>query len=1169
MGIRVALHHRTQYQYDRPVSLFPQVARLRPAPHCRTPILSYSFRATPTNHFLNWQQDPHGNYLARLVFPEKTTEFTVEVDLVADLTVINPFDFFLEPEAVEQPFEYASWLSEELKPYLKVAPVGPRFAEFFAGAPREDKRTIDFLVALNSYTKRSVKYLIREEPGVQTCEETLEKASGSCRDSAWLLVQLMRQFGFASRFVSGYLIQLKPDLPSIDGPTGAEVDFTDLHAWTEVYLPGAGWVGMDPTSGLLAGEGHLPLAGTPDPISAAPITGSREACESTMKFDMSVRRLAEKPRSTKPYSDEVWQDILAMGNEVEKTLKRSDVRLTMGGEPTFVSIDDYESPQWNHAALGAEKRQLAGKLFNRLANRFAKSPLLHYGQGKWYPGESLPRWALTCYWRKDGEAIWQNPSLIARDDVNYGHTNDDSKRFIEALAERLGVNAKHMLDGYEDAWYYMWRERRLPANVDPLSSNLDDKEERDRLSKVFEQGLNHVVGHTLPLAPIHGGSKRWRSGPWFLRREHMFLIPGDSAMGFRLPLDSLPWYAAPNPGMAHERDPFDVPAALPARALWDRIASRDLAGHDQIAPDYIEHAFGGMTALERNAAIKTLMQTRERGRQPRQGSGVAMLEPLTDHDPVADNDDFRPNRQAPFFLSDGRNGHTPDWLVRTAICAEPRGGQLHIFMPPVPFIEDYLELVAAVEDVASDLQTPVRIEGYPPPRDPRITHFRITPDPGVIEVNMQPVDTWDELVHVTTTLYEEARFSRLGTEKFLHDGRHVGTGGGNHVVVGSATASSSPFLRRPDLLSSFVSYWNNHPSLSYLFSGLFIGPTSQAPRVDEARHESIYELQTAMQTVANWNGPIQPWLVDRIFRHLLADLTGNTHRTEFCIDKLFDPDSTQGRLGLVELRAFEMPPDAKMSMAQQLLVRTLIASFWNKPYREPLVRWGTSLHDKFMLSHFVRADFNDVIEELRTAGFDFHPLWFEPHFEFRFPLLGEVTHANVHLELRGALEPWHTLGEEGSSSGTARYVDSSLERVEVKIQGLTDTRHLVVCNGRRLPLHPTGTQGEHVAGVRYRAWQPPSCLHPTIGIHSPLVFDVLDRWSGRSIGGCTWHVTHPGGRSYEVAPVNAYEAESRRVNRFQAMGHTAGFGVIPPPEVNPDYPHTLDLRRPIELGAWK
>ncbi|MDB5337859.1 MAG: uncharacterized protein JWN70_3478 [Planctomycetaceae bacterium] len=1180
MTIRVALHHRTAYHYDRPITVSPQVVRLRPAPHCRTPITSYSIKISPETHFLNWQQDPYGNFLARLVFPEKTSEFVVEVDVVAEMTVINPFDFFLEPDANDFPFEYSEAAKTQLHPYLALEKSSPKLDAFVAGAPHESVGTVNFLVDLNRYVHEAVGYVIRLEPGVQTGEETLTKQSGSCRDSAWLLVQLVRHLGLAARFVSGYLIQLKPDQAPIEGPTGSATDFTDLHAWAEVFLPGAGWVGLDPTSGLLAGEGHIPLAATPDPESAAPITGGVEDCECKFGFDMSVQRIHEDPRVTKPYTEEQWTSIEHLGEEVDRKLAAGPKLFTMGGEPTFVSIDDRDGEEWNTAALGKNKRKLAGTLFLRMAEKFATSPLLHFGQGKWYPGEPLPRWALTCYWRKDKHPIWKRPELIAEDDRDYGSDSGDAHNFIHRLADRLQVNTEHILPGYEDTWFHLLKERKLPVNVDPLQSNLKKPEERTRLAKLLERGLNEVVGFVLPLKPATDTPTNitWKSGSWFLRQERMYLIPGDSPMGYRLPLDSLPWVAPGETPRIYERDPLADRPELPSAYRENRPHPFNYTVNPNGNGNGNGHPYGtGEPPVAQSLRWVTQManSTVEAASKAMIGFGeavgfgqdkdiaggtAAVMEP----DLATSTTPVETTYQATAATTEvaPKLNESASTSIRTALCVEARGGVLHVFMPPVGLIEEYLELIAAVEETAAQLSLPVRIEGYTPPRDYRVEQFGVTPDPGVIEVNQQPANNWRELVHNTSVLYEEARQSRLCTEKFMLDGKHTGTGGGNHIVLGGPSPKDSPFLRRPDLLASLVAYWNNRPSLSYLFSGLFIGPTSQAPRADEGRNESVYELELACSQVP-LTGQVSPWLVDRLFRNLLVDLTGNTHRAEFCIDKLYSPDSSTGRLGLVEMRGFEMPPHERMSLTQQLLVRAMLAWFWKTPYRQPLVRWGTSLHDKFMLPHFVSQDFGEVLDDLADAGFKFDREWFAPHFEFRYPMIGQIEQQGLTLEVRQAVEPWNVLGEEPGAGGTARYVDSSVERVQVKVKGMTDLRHVVTCNGRRVPLRATGVQGEYVGAVRFRAWQPPSCLHPTIPPHAPLVFDLIDAWNQRSIGGCKWDVSHPGGLNFEFFPVNANVAESRRVARFSSIGHTPGSKAVPPVEINADYPLTLDLRRPV------
>ncbi|MDZ4818439.1 MAG: transglutaminase family protein [Planctomycetota bacterium] len=1150
MAIRVALHHRTTYKYDRPITLHPQVVRLRPAPHCRTPIVSYSIKVEPDSHFLNWQQDPQGNYLARLVFLEKSNILDIDVNLVADMTVINPFDFFLEPNAERFPFTYDAALAHELKPFLETEPVGPKLSEFLSTIDRTEMRTIDFLVMINQRLQQEIRYLIRMESGVQHAEQTLELRSGSCRDSAWLLVQALRNLGLAARFVSGYLIQLTADVKSLDGPSGPEADFTDLHAWTEVYLPGAGWVGLDPTSGLFAGEGHIPLACSPEPSSAAPVTGATEPAEAQFDVTMTVTRIHEDPRVTKPYTDQQWAAIEALGHKIDADLEANSVRLTMGGEPTFVSIDDMEGEEWSTAADSPTKRASAGDLIRRLRTRFANGGLLHFGQGKWYPGEQLPRWALGCYWRRDGVPIWNNPELFADERIDYKHHRADADVFMTALANRLGVELSNILPGYEDPWHYLMRERKLPANVDPLDSKVDDPFERERLSRVFEKGLRSTVGYALPLdRKMAADGPRWISGPWHFRSEHMFLLPGDSPMGYRLPLDSLPWSKTSDLDPILPIDPtmplppLPVPRNNPLQMFWRTGSNGNGAaeGGPHSATHY--HGFengadgsggGGGPGLSRHRPLGTAAAV----------SGIATLEPA---------------QATTRTMEELQVGRSAQGVIRTALCIEARNGHLYIFLPPARYLEDFLDLITAIEETAASLEMPIVLEGYPPPHDYRINHLKVTPDPGVIEVNLQPAHSWDELVKNTTGLYEDAHVSRLGSEKFMQDGKHTGTGGGNHIVLGGATPSESPFLRRPDLLRSLLAYWNNHPSLSYLFSGMFIGPTSQSPRIDEARHDSLYELELAFKQIPNF-GNVSPWLVDRLFRNLLTDVTGNTHRTEFCIDKLYSPDTPTGRLGLVEMRAFEMPPHAQMSLTQQLLLRALVGEFWKQPYTQPLVRWGTSLHDRFMLPHFVGQDLQDVVADLQRAGYPMQTEWFAPHFEFRFPVYGEVNYDGVQIELRNALEPWHVLGEEPGAGGTARYVDSSIERLQVKVRGMTDPRHVVTCNGHRVPLHPTGTEGEFVAGVRYRAWQPPHCLHPTIGVHCPLVFDLVDRWSSRSIGGCSWHVSHPGGRSYDDFPVNANAADSRRSSRFFKLGHRGGPIEVPPDICNCSFPLTLDLR---------
>ncbi|MBD0832165.1 transglutaminase family protein [Aestuariibaculum sediminum] len=1106
MALKIVISHKTKYKYDRKVALSPHIFRLRPAPHCRTPIESYSIKIEPKEQFFNWQQDPFGNYIARLVFPEKTKELSVDVEIIADLQTINPFDFFVEEYAEEYPFKYDKTVKKELLPYLEITDDGPLLKDFLKTIDYTPRKTIFFLIDINRKIYEYLNYNIRMEPGVQSCEDTLKLKNGSCRDYAWLFVQTLRHLGFGARFVSGYIVQLKSDEKSLDGPSGPEEDFTDLHAWAEVYIPGAGWVGFDATSGLLAGEGHIPLACTPSFESAAPVTGMTDTCETKFEFENKVTRIFESPRVTKPYTEEQWKAIYKLGHKVEKHLQKGDVRLTMGGEPTFVSIDDMEAPEWNTEADGPHKRELAKNLSARLYDTFAKGAIIHQAQGKWYPGEPLPRWQIEICWRKDGKKIWNNKKLFSLFSDKTQLPKNADKLFLETLSKYLGITNKTIIPTFEDSFYFLWQEGQMPLDVDPTKED-GNMLVKEKLQQILKDGTSKPTGYVLPLNKTAGN---WHTCYWKFRRNHLFLIPGNSPIGLRLPLSALLEKPNDEEFPVYQPDNFSKKKALPS---YQRIVSKRI------------------TQITKH--------------------GV-------------------PEKKTNYF-------------IRTALCAEIRDNKLHLFLPPLDSIEYFLDLMASIEATAKTLSIPVVLEGYDAPKDNRLDSLKVTPDPGVIEVNVQPANNWEELCHNTITLYQEAKKSRLGTEKFMLDGKHTGTGGGNHVTLGGTSPADSPLLRKPSLLRSLLTFWQHHPGLSYLFSGAFIGATSQAPRIDEARMENLYELEIAFSQIPK-DGKVPFWLTDRLFRHLLTDLTGNTHRAEFCIDKLYSPDSSSGRLGILELRAFDMPPHPQMSLMQNLLVRTLVAWFWKKPYEHKLVRWGTELHDKFLIEHYVREDIKDIVYQLNKAGYTFKEDWFNPFFEFRFPLHGMVEINNMHLEIRAGIEPWNVLGEEATGQGTARYVDSSVERLQVKLNNFNNDRYVLTCNGIKVDLKSTPKKEEYVAGVRYKAWNPYSALHPTIDVDTPLVFDIVDTWNKRSIGGCTYFVSHPGGRSYDAYPVNSYEAESRRISRFWEFGHTQGeiepiaqnldgstkrvkekesakkfsFKVLP---ANLEFPNTLDLRK--------
>ncbi len=1060
MSLQVALKHRTQYRYHKAVSLGPQVIQLRPAPHCRTPILSYSLNVTPAAHHLNWQLDPYNNYLARVLFSGKTDEFGVEVDLVAELSPFNPFDFVLEPRVQDYPFQYAAELAKDLEPYLSTEPAGDLLRAFLKNVSDEKRATISFLVDLNRRLRDEINYETRLDPGVQTCEQTLQRRAGSCRDSAWLLVQILRHLGIAARFVSGYLIQIAESESAPEDPSDSRTDSADFHAWAEAFLPGAGWIGMDPTSGLFAGEGHIPLVCTPSASRAAPIEGTVEPAEVDFSYTISIRRLNDVPRSSKALTEQEWLDVEKLAHCVDADLKAQNVRLTMGGEPTFVGIDEPESPQWNIDAAGPVKRARGLALIQRLREKMAPGGMLHYGQGKWYPGEALPRWALSCAWRVDRVPVWENIDLIAQPDHDYGFAAAQSLQFMQALTRRLQVSAESILPAYNAG-----AESAEPA------------------------------GYILPIRRRQPeGRLGWSSQLWFPRPERLVLSPGDSPIGYRIPTKSVPWVAPDELVYGYDAAPFADRVKLPSRP-----ARR-------------------MELFEKKPAADS-------------------LPPLS------------------------ATAETAPELIRPALCVQPREGRLHVFLPYASTLADYLDLLGAVEDTCQYLHMPVWLEGYAPPSDPRLRSFSVTPDPGVLEVNLPPASNWDELEQINTVLFEEARRNRLTAEKFGYDGQHLATGGGSHIVAGGATVLDSPFLRRPDLLRSMVTFWQNHPSLSYLFSGMYVGPTSQSPRVDEARLDALYELEVAFSNLPSSACP--PHIVDGLFRNLLVDVTGNAHRAEFCIDKLYPPEGLGSRLGLLELRAFEMTPHVKMGLIEMLLIRALVCMFWKRPFDGSLVRWGTALHDRFMLPHFVSRDFFDVLTQLRRSGYNFEEKWFASHLEFRFPKIGSIAAEGVELELRHALEPWNVLAEDTTSGRTVRTVDSSLERMQVKLSGLiTESRYLVACNGRRVPLRPTGEPGEAIAAVRFRARRLSEVLHPTIPVHAPLVFDIIDRWNERSVGRCTYHVGPPDGRFYIGRPVNAKEAEDRRQERFQESKPASGSIAAPAEETNPLFPMTLDLRLP-------
>jgi uncharacterized protein (DUF2126 family) len=1098
--MRVAITHRIDQHFARSRSLSTHWLRLRPAPEQRARITAFSLAVQAEPHFLNWVRDPFENHLGRLDFPEPLAGFGITLELIAELAPTNPFDFLTEPYAAGHPFEYPTQLKKELSPYLLTGEPGPRLGAWLADLDRTSTTTVERLAAVNRMVQEAHALTIEGAPDAMDVEGFLEREKGSCWDFAWLLTVTLRHLGIAARFACGYRVLLADEA---DGSTPRLPDTVTLHTWSEAYIPGAGWIGLDPSMGTFVTESHIPLACAPDPLHVLPIVGDRETPPETRSESLRARRLTPS-RVSWPHTDTQWADIEALGRYLDEDLAIQGLRPTVGVSLSLVSGLDAMRPEWSTQALGPSKRSLAESLSLSLRERLGPGGVLQLGQGEWFGGETLPRWRLGCFFRADGEPVWRNPERLSSGQAQGTASADQAERLAQALARGLGIDPARAVAAYEDPLHELWRAHASGAS--PHWEDLRDPMRRRALAERLSSAHRTPTGYVLPLSWDHARAC-WVSGAWRFRRAELFLAPGSASMGYRLPLNSL-----------------------------------------------IDDEAGVFEAEIERSPLE------ERGRLPDFHAGV------------------RARHERGVTEASARDDHPP----RTALCVEARAGRLFVFLPPVSHLEHYLDLVAVVEVAAEALKLPLSLEGYPPPEDPRLRRVLLEPDAGVLRLDLPETDNWDQLLRGLSAAYEEAWALGLGTERVAADdggpgaGRRLPSGGGGRLTIGGVSPSESPFLTRPEILRSLVAYWQRHPCLSYLFAGRLIGPSGSAPRPDEGRDELLYELSIALERLPSGTSD-KPWLPDRMLRHLLTDPAGNLKRAEIRVDELYSPERASARLGRIMINAFESAPEMRLGALQSLLVLGLIGRFGRHPDSGELRRWGPALHDRFMLPDVLLDDLRTVVADLGAARYPFQLDWFQPLFELRFPLLGSVPIGPLTLKLRTAHEPWPLLAEEATGGGLARFIDASTERLQTTLSGAHPGRYVLACNGHRVPLQETATHGEYVAGVRYKASNPPATLHPTVWPVQALVFDVIDTWTGRGIGGCTYlppqpEIWGPIGTAAEAPPTGEPRAAPRvfpvPILSMQAMGKSGRFsprgsGLGPmtaPPKIDDEqFPHLLDL----------
>jgi uncharacterized protein (DUF2126 family) len=731
--------------------------------------------------------------------------------------------------------------------------------------------------------------------------------------------------------------------------------------------------------------------------------------------------------------------IFELGQQADAIFAAHDLIVTQGGEPTFVP-ENPTLPEWNTAALGAEKLFYARRFARHLVPVLLPGAVVFQSFGKQYPGEPLPRWRVGLYRSRSGPPVWNDLSHLRLDQGDVPQvTHKVALQFVIALADELCLE-NTSLPAYED-FAELMRLSRAGKDSYPLP-RFSRRTRKFLLTEVSDaelirwETLFNPAGYVLPLDYTE---THWTTSPWELAKdEDLILIPGSSPIGLRLPLSDL-----------------------------------------------------------------------------------------------------------------------PEEALRRALTAEVKAGELIVFLPPLPSFEAFCALVRAIEGVvARGNFPPIALEGYAPLDSPDLDQIAFMADPGVIEVNLPPAASWAEFERVNRIIYTAAEQSGLRGFKFQFSGRKVSTGGGAHIILGGPSIVNNPFIRRPSLLASFLRFFQNHPSLSYVFTGLFIGPSSQAPRVDESAFEVPYELEIALRAIEQMPAPGDPVMIDAILRNLLLDWNGNTHRAEISIDKFYSAVAPNGRLGLVEFRDFEMVPTADMFLATNVLLRVLAASFVEQPYTRPLVEWREALHDRFALPHFLAQDLAEVLEYLRERRFDFPTDTFVPHMEFRFPLITTWESCGAHWELRQALEPWPVMGD-----GTAsRSVDASTDRLQVLAHASDNSTFHIGVNGLRVPLQPQ-PENIFVAGVRYRLFDNCWGLQPHIRAHSPLRFDVIDTATGKIVYAFDFMNWKPQAGNYDGLPQSEEEANrrvaERVIPRLERCGRKADLREI---TLSPNAPFTLDLR---------